>query len=704
MKMNIKEYILGNNVISYLVNENKNVSLLLYPKDMQEKVKKSWEKEPSRFDARADYMNNWNMGNLAYFYVENEQVERPGLTMKGPKLAAKLTLKEQYLKECKQSTSIVTLLESEEGYQIQHCLTYYEGRNGLECETTFVNNTGEEVKLQMLSSVALDNLSPFQNTDAPGAYYFHRFYGGWSLEGKHICSSIEDLALEKTWGGWSCNSEKFGSLGSYPVERYFPMAAFEDRENSMFWTVQLAHNATWQMELSRFGDTLSLSGGLGDFDYCGWKKVVKNGESFSAPKAYISAVKGDIYEACQAVTDMHKNAWEAYGEEGLPITFNEYCTTWGRPTQEKMLRYSEALEKFDVKYLVMDAGWSMEGHEQDSNGEWNPDKNIFPDMKAMNEEIRRKGMIPGIWFEMEVTTNGSKMYLSEYDDMHLKRNGRVIKVNNFRSYWDFRRVDVKEYLREKVIGLLKEKGFGYIKVDYNANIGIGVDGAESGAEALREHLVAVRDFFAEMKREIPDLIIENCASGGHRLEPSMMGVSAMSSFSDAHEAIEIPYIAANLHNLMLPAQSLIWAVIHDDEPIERTIYSLAAGFLGRLCLSGQIDTLREEQLELIKESIDYYKKLENIIKYGETKIYGNRGKNTRYPTGTQIVVRRTEEQVMVVCHAFDEPAEDMVIDFPGNYEITDSFYGNGISIEDGKLIIQKMNARTAQSVLINQHK
>ena len=81
----------------------------------------------------------------------------------------------------------------------------------------------------------------------------------------------------------------------------------------------------------------------------------------------------------------------------------------------------------------------------------------------------------------------------------------------------------------------------------------------------------------------------------------MLGVSAMSSFSDAHEALEIPYIAANLHNLILPAQSLVWAVLHNDEPIERTIYSLTAGFLGRLCLSGQIDTLRSEQRELLKE-------------------------------------------------------------------------------------------------------
>lgn len=87
-------------------------------------------------------------------------------------------------------------------------------------------------------------------------------------------------------------------------------------------------------------------------------------------------------------------------------------------------------------------------------------------------------------------------------------------------------------------------------MDYNGNPGIRIDGEESDAEELRKNYAVVRDFFIQMKKEIPDLVIENCASGGNRLEPSMINVSDLASFSDAHEAVEIPYIAANLHNLI----------------------------------------------------------------------------------------------------------------------------------------------------------
>lgn len=699
--MELREYTLGNTVVAYLLNDRKNTSMFLYPAGKKDALAEPWELEVPPLDARADYNRTWRKGSLAYFMVKGENMENAGFTMKASSMSAKIKMEDQFVEESAEKTTIVTVLNSEEGYKIKHYVTYYTGKKGLEVETEFINETQGDVELEMLSSVALDNISPFHEDDAPNAYYLHRFYGGWSLEGKHNCQSIEELGLEKSWAGFNLSSERFGSIGSWPVERYFPTAVFEDRDNKTFWAMQLCHNATWQMELGRLGDTMSFTGGLGDKDFCGWSKVIAKGESFKGPKAFVACVEGDIFDACGAVTDMQKVAWEKYGEEGLPIQFNEYCTTWGKPTQKKMLSYCNALKDFDIKYLVVDAGWCKEGHEQSSNGEWNVDKNIFPDIKAMNAEIRKAGKVPGIWFEMEVTTSGSPLFEEEYDYMHLKRAGKVVKIKNFRSYWDFRREDVRDYLREKVINFLKENDFGYIKIDYNSNIGRGVDGGDSDAEALREHLAAVREFFVEMKREIPDLIIENCAAGGHRLEPSMMGVTALSSFSDAHEAIEIPYVAANLQNLMLPAQSLIWAVLHNDETVERTIYSLAATFMGRVCISGQIDELREEQYEIIRKAIDYYKKLEDIIKNGSTKIYGNRSKSTRYPTGTQAVVRKTDKEMLVVCHAFEQPAEEIVIDIPEGYMIKDSFYADKIRVENSKLIIGKMDARTAQSVLLS---
>ena len=702
--MQYKDYRLGNTVARYLINDDNNVALRLLPASLELKQTRPWEIDRGPFDPRANYTHNWRMGSLAHFYLAEQDLATPaGMTLRAAARMDALKLVDQTVQTENGITRIVTTLKTEEGYVVHHTLSHYEGLRGCMIDTTFENASETPVTLNLLSSFVLDGLSPFQSTDAPNTYRFHQFHAGWSLEGKHVCRTIEDMGLEKAWISWQVadNTERFGVRGSYPVDRYFPTAVFEDTEHQAFWAVQLAHNATWQLELGRVGNYMTMCGGLGDEDFCGWQKTVPVGGRFAAPTAFVAAVCGDIDDACNAVVDMQKPAYRAYGEQGVPTSFNEYCATWGLPTQQKMLNFADVAKQFGVKYLVIDAGWCKAGNEQAGNGEWEPDLTIFPDMKEMNHRIREMGMVPGIWFEMEVTTKGSAFFESAYDDMKLKRGGRVIKVNGERSYWDFRRTDVQEHLYRKVIAFLKEYGFGYIKVDYNANTGAKVDGADSGAEGLREHLAAVKAFFERMKAEIPDLVIENCASGGHRLEPQMMGVSAVSSFSDAHEAVEIPYIAASLHKLMLPAQELVWAVLHEDDSDQRFVYSLAATFLGRVCLSGPIDKLTDHQRALTAQAMAFYAKLEDVLINGDSHLYGNRGNNTRYPTGTQVLVRRTDRQMMVVCHAFDQPSDAMTIDIGADATITDSFYGDGITVQDGVLNIPAMAPFTASAVLLN---
>ncbi len=699
--MEFKDYKLGNVRIKYVINDEKNINMFLIPEGTEDKVQNPWEWDKS-FDFRGRYNRNWNLGSLAYFHVEGDSLCLSGFTMRSTLNVMQLKYQKQTVETEGDATKIITEMKTEKGYKIIHTLTHINGLKGFMCDTEFVNETENTLNLDMLTSFSLDNLGPYAEDDGPNRYYLHRFYGGWSLEGKHACQSVEELGLEKSWASYNNPVERFGSLGSYPVQRYFPTAVVEDRKAGVLWGARIVHNASWQMELGRLQDSFTFTGGLGDDYFCGWSKTLAVGQGFKAPTAYICAVQGDIYDACNALCDMHKPDWLAYGEKGLPPAFNEYCTTWGRPTQEKMISYCKNLKELGVKYAVIDAGWCVEGQEQQGNGEWPIDKNIFPDMKAMNKTIREMGMIPGVWFEFEVTTKGSKMFEAEYDYMHLTHKGNVIKNNTSRSYWDFRREDVREYLYEKVIKMLKDNDFGYIKVDYNANIGPQVDGAESGAEGLRQHLECVKDFFKRMKQEIPDLIIENCASGGHRLEPGMMGVSAVSSFSDAHEAVEIPYIAASLHNHMLPQQSLIWAVLHTDDKEQRLRYSLAATFLGRICLSGEIDKLSEEQLEIVKEAIDFYAKCETVICDGESRLYGNRGKNTRYPTGTQILVRKTETELLAVCHAFENAAPSMAIDIPEGFAICAQFGAEHVYVKDNQLVFPAMQDMSAVAVLLKK--
>ena len=695
--MEILKHEFEKTVLWYIINDNKKAAMMLIPAGMEDKVKKAWEEPNGSFDARAKYIHQWGIGSLVHISLAHHP--KISGTMKFSQSSNDLIFNEQKVEKGDDCVKIITQLVSEEGYSVIHTVKKYKGYNAFMVDCEFINNSKRTFTIDMITSVTLDNLSPFQNDDAPWKYAFHRFKGGWSLEGKHICDDIEDLALEKSYSACFVESEKFGSLGGYPVGRYFPAAVFEDKEYNVFWAVQLAHNASWQMELTRQQDSLSLSAGLADCDFGLWYKDIKPEGHFKTPAAFIAVADTNFEEACQNVTSLGNIACDEYGEDGLSVCYNEFCTTWGEPTQEKILSYANTLRNKKVKYIVIDAGWSKDCYNgQGGNGGWEINTDIFPDMKQMCDEIRSMGMIPGIWFEMEVTTSGSPYYDKKYDNLHLKRNGYVINIGGWRSFWDFTKPEVIDFLTKRVIGLLKENGFGYIKVDYNSNLGIGCDGAESLGEGLRQHTEAVADFFAKIKREMPDIIIENCASGGHRLEMKMMGLSALASFSDAHEADEIPYIAANLHNLILPRQSLIWAVIHKDDTEKRIIYSMAASFLGRICLSGDVDKLSCDRWEIIDNALDFYEKCENIIKYGITNLYGGRGNNTRYATGTQAVLRKTEKEGMLVVHAFAKPSETFEIKLDSNIKITEQFYNKNVSVNANVIKIEKMEEYTALAI------
>jgi alpha-galactosidase len=547
----------------------------------------------------------------------------------------------------------------------EHQLSW-QGNTPVFSSRVSVRNAGKKpVTLEMLSSFSLGGMSPYAHDDAPNRLLVHRYRSTWSAEGRLDTQGIEDLQLERSWIGHGIACERFGQVGSMPVRGFFPFVALEDKEAGVLWGAQLATPGSWQMEVFRKDDFVALSGGQADREFGQWFKTLKAGETYDTPVATIGCIKGDLDQLAQRLSSAQEGPLANLPkiENELPIVVNEWCTSWGNPTQENLLALAKRLQGTPAKYLVIDDGWAERpsgGVQQ--NGDWIINRKAFPDgLTATCQAIRDHGLIPGIWFEFEVCNPGSKAF--DLTDHHLQRDGRVLQVGS-RRYWDFRDPFTFDYLTKKVIHLLRDNGLGYLKVDYNDTIGFGVDGAESAGEGLRQHLEGMQKFFRKMREEIPDLVIENCSSGGHRLEPSMMALCAMGSSSDAHETREIPIIGANLQRLILPRQSQIWAVLRKNDTAQRLAYSLAATFLGRMCLSGEVHDLSPAQWKLSVSAMEFYRRVYPIIRDGHSTFHGETGKSWRHPQGWQAVLRTAKngKRALLVVHTFGKP-------FPKSVEI-----------------------------------
>ena len=187
----------------------------------------------------------------------------------------------------------------------------------------------EPVSLEMLASFAFGAITPFAAGDTPRTLRVHRLRARWSSEGRLESLPAEDLMLIPSWARYDQYSEKFGQVGSKPVNRYHPFAAIEDVEREVMWGVQLAAPASWQIEVYNKDDALWLSGGLADFDFGHWLKRLEPGESFTTPDAYLTVCRGDLDTLCHRLVSAQELA--GAGRRPLPRRTCRSSSTSGRP-------------------------------------------------------------------------------------------------------------------------------------------------------------------------------------------------------------------------------------------------------------------------------------------------------------------------------------------------------------------------------------
>lgn len=666
-----KEYLLGDMILHYEWNEAGNVGLILYPAACPLPEMQIYEtgmgttkvgegaKEHERICDGEKLEKQAALDPLVQVKLTGDMYQgafAPGHTLRCAESTRRLVFESQRVKKETagsgtgsqrvkkdiEETVIETVLKDDRGYEAVHRVHYREGDRFLTAECTYENNSDHSIQIEMLSSFSITGISPYLAGDCYGDITLHRLQSRWSQEGRLLSQTIEDLQLEPGWNMDSVRCERFGQAGSMPVSEYFPFLAVEDTRNHVFWGAQLSHPASWQMEIYRNDENIAISGGLADREFGHWMKKLEPGESITTPTAILTTAHTESIDILsQRLVEYGVRGAEQAPEceQNLPIIFNEYCTTWGNPSHENIVNILNAIRGKGFDYFVIDCGWyKADGVPWDiSMGDYIPSRTLFPEgLEKTVEAIHQEGLKAGIWFEMENVGPASEAF---HNEQHLlKRDGAVLTTSR-RRFWNMSDPWVKDYLREKVIGTLKKYGFDYMKVDYNDTIGIGCDGAESLGEGLRRNMMETMAFFEEIKGEVPGIILENCASGGHRLEPGFMAATSMASFSDAHECVEIPIVAANVHRAILPRQSQIWAVIRESDSLKRIAYSVASTFLGRMCISGDVINLTDAQWDVIDRGIAFYRLIAPIIKDGQTYRVSPQIKRMRHPEGWQGVIR-----------------------------------------------------------------
>jgi len=518
-----------------------------------------------------------------------------------------------------QGRKIEIVQKEEKGLEVIVHWQFFDGLPALQAWTEVINRGTEIQPLIFVSSFHLTGIAKEGARHWNDKCFINLGFNTWYGEAQFKRHKLPDLGL--TGLGGSTNRLAWSNVGTWSSSNQLPLGYFENTEAGtvLFWQVE--HNASWHFEIADGGKDLYLSVSGPTEQESHWCKLLAPGQAFSTVPSGVGAIAGSVADAANEFNH-YRRAIRRENEDNrkLPVIFNDYMNCLnGDPTTEKLLPLIDAAAEVGCEYFVIDCGWYSDDWWWPSVGEWLPSAKRFPGgIQEPIDYIRKKGMIPGLWLEPEVMGIECPMVKQVPDDWFFKRHGRAI-VDHARYQLDFRHPDVVAHVDKVVDRLVKDYGVGYIKMDYNINGGIGTEvNAESFGEGLLGHNRAFLGWLDKLLVRYPDLIIENCGSGGLRMDYAMLSRLSIQSTSDQTDYSLYQYIVSALPLVLAPEQGAVWSYPLRTGDREEAVFNMVNAMLMRIHQSGHLNELTPERLALVKEGLDYYKTYREEIPTAES--------------------------------------------------------------------------------------
>ncbi|MFF0143267.1 glycoside hydrolase family 36 protein [Streptomyces sp. NPDC005227] len=420
------------------------------------------------------------------------------------------------------------------------------------------------------------------------------------------------------------------STGSWSSSEHLPTGCLEETRTGRALLWQIEHNGSWHAEVAdRLGDVYLALSGPADREHQ-WRRRLAPGESFRTVPASVAFVPSGGFEVAITAMTRHRRATRRPhpDHQGLPVVFNDFMNSlMGEPSTKALLPLVDAAAAAGAEYFCIDAGWydaeppgtvgagGVPGW-WNAVGEWEESAPRFPGgLNEVLDRIRDAGMVPGLWLEPEVVGVRSPVADALPDEAFFRRDG-IRLVEWGRHQLDLRHSAARAHLDSVVDRLVRNYGVGYLKLDYNIDIGPGTDGpdgTDSPGEGLLGHNRAYLDWLDGVLDRHPALVLESCAAGGSRTDHALLSRLPVHSVTDQQDFRLLPAIAAAAPTAVTPEQGAIWAYPLPELSDAELGMVMVSAMLGRIHLSGRPDLLAPEQLALVRQAVDTYRTYRSLL-------------------------------------------------------------------------------------------
>lgn len=478
---------------------------------------------------------------------------------------------------------------------------------------TVTNIGNRPISLESVTSwVSLFGSTPGEQQDASGWKLLHGAFA-WLGENRWRSENTEDLfpqLSQELTGNNPRNEYKAISTGTWSTGHQAPLAVLCNKSHTATWIFQVEHNGAWRWEVGDYtvDGYMALSGPTNE-DHS-WSKCLAPGHTFTSVPASVT-LASSFQSAYDSLIAYRRTFGTHVAKDQHPlVVFNDYMNTInGDPTTEKLLPLIDSAAEVGAQVFCIDCGWYDDsGDWWPSVGEWKPSTTRFPGGFAeVIDAIVSRGMVPGLWMEPEVVGVRSPIAAALPNAAFFQRNGRRV-VEQDRYLLDFRADEARKYMDSVIDRLIGEFGIGYFKFDYNVSPGAGTDNqADSLGDGLLGHNRAYCDWLDALHERYPDLILENCSSGGMREDFMQTSHFRIQSTSDQQDYRLYPPIAVSSPMMTVPEQTANWAYPQASMSLEEIAFNLNTSMLGRLFISGFLNAMDEDRRNLIAQAVQTYK-------------------------------------------------------------------------------------------------
>jgi alpha-galactosidase len=334
-----------------------------------------------------------------------------------------------------------------------------------------------------------------------------------------------------------------------------------------------------------------------------------------SPSAFLLLFTGDWDDAGWQLHQWQEKFLCPAAPQNFPwVQFNSWFG-WTTNINEAILkREVDIAADLGCEVFVVDAGWYEgcgTGDFGHGLGNWVEHKGKFPNgLKALYDYVHSKGMKFGLWVEPERIDLETEI-AKQHPDWLAKRDGRIIGGGRY-AHLCFGNPQVVEWFKERLAKVISDYGVDWLKWDYNIAYGLGCNDpthGHQGGDGTYAHTQGVYAVKAFLREKFPHLVLEGCASGGHRIDFGILRFVHTYWLSDfTHRAANVRFHLTGAWFALPPRYLNTW-VVHEGT----TVADFRSRMGGAFGISLKLAEWDEETKARAKKCIAEYKRLRPFV-------------------------------------------------------------------------------------------